>query len=153
MAYEKVFTPLYEDGWEDLPSESTPITAQALDNYDEAIENIEDYLENNPIENANANLADEYDNTQTYAVGDYVIYNGTLYKCTTAVAVAEDFDSTKWTAVLVTDEMSSGGGSSTLAGLTDTNITTPTDGQFLVYNSTSQKWENVTVPNAESEGF
>ena len=43
-------------------------------------------------------VADAYDNTQTYAVDDIVIYNNTLYKCTTAVMTPEDFDSTKWTA-------------------------------------------------------
>ena len=41
------------------------------------------------------NIADEYDNTLTYAVGDVVIYQGQVYKCKTAVTVAEDFDSTK----------------------------------------------------------
>lgn len=35
-----------------------------------------------------------------------------------------------------------GGGSSTLAGLTDVDISNPTDGQTLVYNATSEKWEN-----------
>lgn len=35
-----------------------------------------------------------------------------------------------------------GGGSSTLSGLTDVDISNPTDGQTLVYNATAQKWEN-----------
>jgi hypothetical protein len=38
--------------------------------------------------------------------------------------------------------MSGGGGSSTLAGLTDVDISNPTNGQTLVYNATSGKWEN-----------
>ena len=59
----------------------------------------------------NKNIADEYDDTFTYNVDEYVIYEGVLYKCTTAVTVAEPFDNTKWTAVLVTDEMRGGGGS------------------------------------------
>ena len=33
-------------------------------------------------------------------------------------------------------------GSSTLSDLTDTAITSPTDGQVLTYNSTTSKWEN-----------
>lgn len=37
-----------------------------------------------------------------------------------------------------------GGGSSTLSGLTDTSISSPTNGQVLKYNSTSNKWENGT---------
>lgn len=35
-----------------------------------------------------------------------------------------------------------GSGSSTLAGLTDVDISNPTNGQTLVYNATSGKWEN-----------
>lgn len=35
-----------------------------------------------------------------------------------------------------------GGGSSTLSGLTDVDISNPSNGQTLVYNSTSGKWEN-----------
>lgn len=38
-----------------------------------------------------------------------------------------------------------GGGSSTLAGLSDVTITSATNGQALVYNSTSSKWENTTT--------
>lgn len=46
-----------------------------------------------------------------------------------------------------------GGGSSTLSGLTDTSISNPADGQFLVYDSTSSKWVNISVSSAESESF
>ena len=35
-----------------------------------------------------------------------------------------------------------GGGSSTLSGLTDVDLSSPTNGQVLKYNSTTQKWEN-----------
>ena len=38
-----------------------------------------------------------YDATSTYAVGDLVIYQNQLYKCTTAIAVAEAWDATHWT--------------------------------------------------------
>ena len=47
--------------------------------------------------------ANPYDNTQTYAVGDKVTYNGKIYKCTTAVTTAEDFENTKWTEVTLSD--------------------------------------------------
>lgn len=50
-------------------------------------------------------ISDEYRNTQTYSIGDLVIYNNTLYRCTTAVTTAEDFDSTKWTATTVDAEL------------------------------------------------
>lgn len=39
---------------------------------------------------------------------------------------------------------------SNLSSLTDTTITTPTDGQLLRYNSTTSKWENVTLSLAIS---
>lgn len=57
---------------------------------------------------ANQNLAEEYDSTSSYAVGDYVIYESVLYKCT--ASTTGSFDNTKWTTVVVTDEMGSGGG-------------------------------------------
>lgn len=43
--------------------------------------------------------ADEYDDTATYEVDDYVMYQGKLYKCIIPVPVAEPFDSTKWQEV------------------------------------------------------
>lgn len=48
-----------------------------------------------------ANIAYAYDATETYSVGDLVIYEGALYKCKTAVSTAEAFDSTKWDEVKV----------------------------------------------------
>lgn len=41
---------------------------------------------------------------------------------------------------------SDGGGSSTLSGLTDTNISSPSAGQTLKYNNSSSKWENSDFP-------
>lgn len=42
-------------------------------------------------------IAEPYDTSATYAVGDVVTYQGQRYRCITAVAVAEPFDATKWT--------------------------------------------------------
>lgn len=47
--YTKVFENPYPNGWEDLPSENTPITAEALQEHTDAIEHLEEYLEENPI--------------------------------------------------------------------------------------------------------
>ena len=41
---------------------------------------------------------------------------------------------------------SDSGGSSTLSGLTDTNISNPSNNQILTYNSSSSKWVNATAP-------
>lgn len=59
----------------------------------------------NQVENILGNFANEYDSTLTYAVGDYVIYDGLLYKCTTAVETAEEFDSNKWNKTDVGTEL------------------------------------------------
>lgn len=67
-----------------------------------------------------SNFAPIYSNTGTYAVGAYVIYQGVLYKCVTAVTVAEDFDPTKWAQVLVMDEIGSGGGGGSTVSITPT---------------------------------
>lgn len=55
-------------------------------------------------------IADTFGTTQTYDVGDYVIYEGSLYKCTTAVSVAGQWDENDWTETLVMDEVEQGGG-------------------------------------------
>lgn len=50
-------------------------------------------------------IADNYNNTQTYVVGDYVIYSKKLYKCITAIDAPEEFDSEKWLEVQLAEEV------------------------------------------------
>lgn len=67
---------------------------------------IEEGIYNNSIlvEKANEDISifqhvigiEKYDNTATYSVDDYCIYNNVLYRCLTAISVPEDFDSSKW---------------------------------------------------------
>lgn len=52
-------------------------------------------------------LAPAFSSSSTYAVGDYVTYEGILYKCTTAVSTAGAWNAANWSAVAVTDEMAS----------------------------------------------
>lgn len=52
-------------------------------------------------------IAAEYSAEATYAVGDYCRYDAEIYRCTTAVTEAGAFDSSKWTKVVVGDEVSS----------------------------------------------
>lgn len=54
-------------------------------------------------------IADDFDATSTYAVGDYVVYDGILYKCTTAVSTAGQWDANDWTETIVMDEVGGGG--------------------------------------------
>ena len=50
------------------------------------------------------NIANEFSTSSTYAVGDYVIYEGQLYQCTTAVTTAGSWNSSNWVqAVLGND--------------------------------------------------
>lgn len=44
--YTAEFQPYYEGGWEDQPSENTPIMAEALDAYDATFQKIEEFLAN-----------------------------------------------------------------------------------------------------------
>lgn len=50
-------------------------------------------------------VADEYDSTKTYAVGDHVIYDGDYYICNTAIDTAELWNSAHWTKTAVSDEI------------------------------------------------
>lgn len=88
-------------------------------------------------------MADDYNASETYNTGDYVRRENYLYKCNTDNTTGT-WDDTKWDRVKVMDEITQGGGggSSTLAGLDDVNISSPTDGQALVYDDTSHKWVN-----------
>lgn len=88
-------------------------------------------------------LADDYNASETYNTGDYVRRENYLYKCNTDNTTGT-WDDTKWDRVKVMDEITQGGGggSSTLAGLNDVNISSPTDGQALVYDNATGKWVN-----------
>lgn len=46
-----------------------------------------------------ADLAPAYSTSATYAVGAYVVYNGGLYRCITAISTAEAWTAAHWTAV------------------------------------------------------
>lgn len=99
-------------------------------------------------------LADDYNASETYNTGNYVRRENYLYKCNTDNTTGT-WDDTKWDRVKVMDEITQGGGggSSTLAGLDDVSLATPTDGQLLGYNGTSHKWENVNGGGGGSSTF
>lgn len=52
-------------------------------------------------------MAPAYSNSATYAVGDYVNYNGSIYRCTTAITTAESWTSGHWTAVVLGADLAS----------------------------------------------
>ena len=49
--------------------------------------------------------SDEFSKLNTYNVGDYCIYQGVLYKCTTAITTAGEWDATKWKATSIDKEL------------------------------------------------
>lgn len=50
-------------------------------------------------------LAPLYSNSSTYNVGDYVIYNDSLYRCNTAITTAEAWTAAHWTATVMGDDV------------------------------------------------
>lgn len=72
-------------------------------------------------------------------------------KPTIPASVTGTNDGTNWTTITIGDTTKNipsggggGGGSSTLAGLTDTTISSPSSGQILAYDSATSKWVNTT---------
>jgi len=50
-------------------------------------------------------VAQIYSSSSTYAVGDYVLYQDTLYRCTTAITTAEAWTAAHWTAAVLGDDV------------------------------------------------
>lgn len=79
-----------------------------LSSYKEAIDTQIEEFEGNSfatVEMVNDYLGDVYDSSKTYAVGDYCIYENTLYKCIVEITTAEVFDSSKWKKTSVDKEI------------------------------------------------
>ena len=51
------------------------------------------------VEAVIGNETDTYSKSSTYALGNLVIYGGLLYKCTTAITIAEAWTPAHWTQV------------------------------------------------------
>ena len=51
-------------------------------------------------------VASAYSASATYKVGDYVIHNSNLYRCTTAITTAEAFTAAHWTQIVLADDVS-----------------------------------------------
>ena len=57
--YEKIFSNPYPNGWKNLPSTSTPIVAQALQQHTNTIIHIENFLASNPIPQKTSDLQND----------------------------------------------------------------------------------------------
>ena len=56
------------------------------------------------LDTAVANAAPEYVHGTQYAVGDYALHNGALYRCTTAITAAEQWTAGHWTLAKIMTE-------------------------------------------------
>jgi hypothetical protein len=61
---------------------------------------------NTAAANVGGNLAANYSTSAAYAVGDYCIKDGTLYRCTTAITSGENWNSAHWTAAKIGPDVS-----------------------------------------------
>ena len=93
----KAFFGLTKDAWYE---EYKPYGGFDYQYADGLIDAIEDSVS---ISNSKV-IAPAYDATVTYAVDDYVLYDGKLYKCITAISTAEAWNSVHWEELLLTDE-------------------------------------------------
>lgn len=100
------------------------------------------------------NIADEFSTSTSYAVGDFVIYEGILYKCTTAHSgawVAGDF-----TVTNVTDEIGTSGNTVTInregtaSGTVASYQRLGIDGVYTEIDGT--KYMELTTPSSSSGG-
>lgn len=89
MAYSKI-------NWANKPS-LTKLNADNLNHMDNGIYENDNYVSS--LMTAFGLTEDTYSNNSTYALGDLVVHNHTIYECITAVTTAENFDSTKWQIV------------------------------------------------------
>ena len=114
----------------------------------------------------------EYDSTSTYKIGDLVKNNLNIYICIEDIDEPEAWDSTKWeykrdtsnpiylTVVYgydddtqthityETDALIHIADEVYLSALADVDVSNIEDGQALIYNGTTEKWENTGVATA-----
>lgn len=89
----------------DQPSLSATLLKKEFDKGNETIK----IAFNDQVDDLNEvveNIASEYNNTLTYKVGDYCMYENKLYKCITEITTAESFDSNKWELTKLTTKPS-----------------------------------------------
>lgn len=80
-----------------------------------------------------------YDSTATYTMLDMVVYNGSSYICKQECTGVVPTNTTYWML------NASGSAVAYINDIGDVVITNPTNGQVLMYNSTTQKWVNGTI--------
>ena len=80
-----------------------------------------------------ANVAANYDSSETYAVGDYCLHDGSLYKCSTAISSPEAWTAGHWTQIKIAGELSTLNGKIGNLLFTKEYTVTPTDNSVVAY--------------------
>ena len=145
----------------DQPSLSATLLKKEFDKGNETIKtafNIQVDGLNEVVEH----IASEYNNTLTYKVGDYCMYENKLYKCITEITIPESFTSSKWEETRVASEVlktktttfngqwlvaqtAGGGGTRIMIPISNTNNNEPIlDIESAEMYSTSQGWKKVS---------
>jgi predicted esterase len=125
------------------PTSAVPTYQEILSSYDAMVA---------ATAAANGAIAATYSSSATYAVGDYCIHDGGLYRCTTAITTAEAWTSGHWTAAkLGTDLSAQKSALSQMADIPDAvrNLNVIDDAQY----STDQTNAGVTVHAVKYSGF
>lgn len=130
---------------------------------DETLQRVAGAMENMALgKGVDTIIAEPYDATATYAVGDYVIHDGALYVCAVAIATAEAWTAAHWTEILLADEVKralSGGGVSDVqidgasvvdgGGVAEIPIATHTNVNYGVVKLSSTKGLAIDATNGE----
>ena len=145
----------------DQPSLSATLLKKEFDKGNETIKtafNIQVDGLNEVVEH----IASEYNNTLTYKVGDYCMYENKLYKCITEITIPESFTSSKWEETRVASEVlktktttfneqwlvaqtAGGGGTRIMIPISNPNNNEPIlDIESAEMYSTSQGWKKVS---------
>lgn len=90
----------------EVVANTLPAGSQATYSYDEALNKATFGIpEGQAGAGAAGVVASAYSAAKTYKVGDYVLYNSNLYRCTTAITTAEAWTAAHWTQVVLADDV------------------------------------------------
>ena len=147
----KVAYNVADGAYTDSATESVEPTEDLLAQIETALAQIDETVEElRTLAQSTGGIAalEDYSATSTYALGDVVMYEGTLYECTTAITTAEAWNADHWTARTI---------SYVVAHLSNLSTfdTTPTSGSTNpvtsggVYTSLSTVNSSITTLNSQ----
>ena len=103
-------------------------------------------------------VAAQYSTSATYDVGDYVIYNGNLYRCITPITTAETWTAAHWTAAVIGNDVSDLKSAISKLDLKldfteNHSIRTPSSGTVDPDGTYSSSYDSLIVPCKAGDSF